>query len=86
MNSWPLSGDVLVLDQVSLIITTKNAAFAGVNIHGFHKLIFAIHALKLNVSIAGRIRMVVFVLLTFLQNDPRFFVFFLYLRLDLPNS
>ena len=65
-------------NNILLFLTTKDAALAAVDIQGFNELIFAIHALKLNVSIAGRSSIVFFVLVSFLQNGLRFLVFFLY--------
>ena len=61
-------------NNILLLLTTKDAALAAVDIQGFDELIFAIHALKLNVSIAGRCDIVFFVLVTFFKNSPIFFI------------
>ena len=72
-------------DRIMLRLTAKTAALAAVDIHGFHELRFAIHTLKLNKGIAGGIRIVLFVIVSFLQKARCFFVFFFYFSLKLLN-
>ena len=72
-------------DRIMLLLTTKTTALAAIYIHGLHELLFAIHALKLNVNIAGRRSIVFFVLVTFLQNFCCFNIFFFYFIVHLLN-
>ena len=74
---------IFVLDFVMFAVASHTASLAAADVHCIEELLFAIHALKLNISIAGRGNIVFFVLVSFLENGLSLLVFFLDFLLDL---
>ena len=77
LNLRPLALDVLVLNLIALFLAAQHAALAAANIHRFKELLFAIHALELNIGVAAGRWVILFVCVSVFKNlfglDLQFF-------------
>ena len=71
-----------MLDLFLLLFTVHHSALAPANIHSFHELLFAIHALELHKDISATWLVMLFIRSTFLHNLPSFYLQFCDLGID----
>ena len=71
-----------MLDLFLLLFTVHNRALAPADIHRFHELFFAIHALELHEDISATWCVMLFIRSPFLHNLARFYLQFCDLSID----
>ena len=72
-------------NSILLALTAHNASSAAIDVHALQEFLLAIHALKLDVDIAGHGRICLFVMITLFENLFGFDLQFLDLLLGLVN-